>query len=156
MRAIIYRLPTMCRELGQVLCTLYRIYSSNSSARQALSLQFYKAGNRFRSAICFKSPSCSNRGLSDSPSPCSLGSTPRTLCVFITNLGISLGSSLWVQDKTEEAVWDFDVAGVASGKQERGVPIFPVIPMFLLFWDCSERTNSSQHNPSSSVLACSL
>lgn len=36
---------------------------------------------------------------------------------FIAKLGINLGSSLWVQDKTEEAAWDFDVAGVASGSR---------------------------------------
>lgn len=41
MTAIFYSLPTMCQALCQGLYTPDGIYSSNSSARQALSFLFY-------------------------------------------------------------------------------------------------------------------
>lgn len=94
---------------------------------------FYRVGNRCRSAICFKSPRCSNRGLSDSTSPCSLGYTPRSLCVFTTKLGMDLGSSLGLQYKIGEVTAVLSVARAASVEQERGVLSFPFIQMFLLF-----------------------
>lgn len=72
-------------------------------------------------------------GLSDSTSPCSLGYTPRRLCVFTTKLGMDLGSSLGLQYKIGEVTAVLSVARAASVKQERGVLSFPFIQMFLLF-----------------------
>lgn len=52
-----------------------------------------------RSAVCFKSPSCSNWGPFDSKSPRSLGYTTESLHGFIAKLGVDLGFSLWIQER---------------------------------------------------------